>query len=353
MMDAMMDASRPRDERGFVLPTALVLLALLTMMSLTVYFGSLSTIRMSQAAQKTTQAYYYAETAANYMLWVLNADAELDSYANYPGNYLRNGAGQAPFAEPAPRGNLNPQTAGDFSELMAGLTNPGPVEIGDQAKPQATFDGTTGMVMYFDNTPIAARAVLWPDAKTNPPLFDKISTKLPRYIRIDIDAYGNLAPNLPKLPHADPPVIGQDIPQNGAIVWLTASIRDPYGNEADVQVIPLDPYGANAPTPIPAAAPYPQGQTATYPNGYQGPAYPSTANWCGMPATQANAQTLSQFAVACIAHDAYSAAANINFINTIAPPPNLGWLSPPRYQITIYALGYVDGKPMRLIRKTW
>jgi len=72
-------------ETGFVLPTSLILLALLTMLALTVYIGSLSSQKMSAAAQKTTQGYYYAETAANYMQWILKSDAEMDSYAGYPG----------------------------------------------------------------------------------------------------------------------------------------------------------------------------------------------------------------------------------------------------------------------------
>ena len=333
----MMQDVLNKTQRGFVLPTALMILALLTMLSLTVYFGSQSTQKMSAAAQQTTQAYYYAETAANYMLWVLQSDAELDSYAGYAGGvsgtFLRNGAGNAPFAEVPPRGQMNPYTSGDYQELLAGLSNPGPVEISDTANNGGSviFDGTTGQVMYFDNTPLSARAIVWPDAKINPPVFDNISVKLPRYIKIDIDVYGNVAPDFPTVPHQNPPVVGDDIPQNGAVAWLTASIRDPYGNERDTQILPLDAYGwAAAPTPISpyATTELAPGQTVTYPNGVTTSAYPGTT------ATGCSLLNPSLFAIAC---DAYS--------NT--------WIGPSRYQIAIYALGYVNGKPMRLVRKTF
>jgi|UPI000376CC15 hypothetical protein len=333
-------------ETGFVLPTSLIILALLTMLALTVYFGSLSSQKMSAAAQKTTQGYYYAETAANYMQWVLNADAEMDSYANYPGgtsgNYLRNGAGVAPFTEPPNRGGVISTVRGDFGELMANLANPGPVRIGDTDTVLAdTFGETTGAVMYFDNTPLAARAISWPDAQTTLPSFENISVKLPRYIKIDIDAYGNIAPTIPKLPHANPPVMGDDIPENGAIAWLTAGVADAYG-ERDIQLIPLDPYIydpynlALTPTPIPAAAPYPAGAATAYPNGSNVAAYPSTSPNCALAAP------LSAAAMMAVACDSYTAL-----------PADGGWIGPTRYRIVIYALGYVNGKPVRLVRKTW
>jgi len=334
-------------ETGFVLPTALILLALLTMLALTVYFGSLSSQKMSAAAQKTTQGYYYAETAANYMQWILKSDAEMDSYANFPGgvsgNYLRNGAGNAPFGEPIPliRGTFDASVRGDFGELMSRLADPGPVGIGDTATIAGNFNEISGAVMYFDNTPLAAREIIWPDAETTPPSFENISTKLPRYIKIDIDVYGNIAPTIPKLPHANPPVVGDDIPQNGAIAWLTAGVADVYG-ERDIQLIPLDPYIydpynlALTPTPIPSAAPYPAGAVTSYPNGANVAAYPSTSPNCALTAPLTAA---AMMAVAC---DSYTAL-----------PANGGWIGPSRYRIVIYALGYVNGKPVRLVRKTW
>jgi len=304
-------------ETGFVLPTSLILLALLTMLALTVYFGSLSSQKMSAAAQKTTQGYYYAETAANYMQWVLNSDAEMDSYANYPGgvsgNYLKIAAGNALFIEPCDKGSAQMLYKGDFSELMVNLSNPGPVAISDTA-----VNGTTGAVMYFDNTPFAGRAIRWPDAKTNPPIFENISVNLPRYIKIDIDAYGNITPTIPKLPHANPPVVGDDIPKNGAIAWLTAGVADATG-EFDVEIVPMDAY-TYAPTC--PAKPTPNPMTA------------AADLYCNLAPPTATA----------LACDTYTNAAGTDVY---------GWVGPARYRIVIYALGYVNGKPVRLVRKTW
>ncbi|MDQ6974980.1 MAG: PilX N-terminal domain-containing pilus assembly protein [Mariprofundaceae bacterium] len=347
-------------QAGFVLPTSLVLLALLTMLALSVYFGSLSTEKMSAAAQRTTQAYYYAETAANYMQWVLAEDAEMDSYANYSGgttgSYLRNGAGVAPFAEPS--GNFpavygNFSNVGDSTELSAYLFNPGPVVISDTAP-----NGVFGQVKYFDNSPLLGRAIKWPYAKTHLPVFEDIYTILPRYIVIEIDGYGNISPSIPKLPHGGgSPVVGNDIPKNGAIVWLTAGVNN-GGVERDIQIIPLDAYSctwgltstwtaadaklglcdSSLPNFPPNITGYPHVPTKPanvdyYPDGLSAsavplPPYPISTTVCNVG---------DPYILSAQACDAYS-----------------GWLitNTTNYKVVIYALGYVNGKPMRLVRKT-
>ncbi|MDQ6979246.1 MAG: hypothetical protein Q9M09_03595, partial [Mariprofundaceae bacterium] len=267
------------------------------------------------------QGYYYAETAANYMQWILKSDAELDSYASYPGGYLRQRSGltapYAPFGEPCDKGLTTMKNIGDFSELAANLSNPGPITISD------TGSGASGAVMYFDNSPLAnpppaGRAIKWPDAKAHPPSFENISARLPRYIKIDIDAYGNIAPTIPQLPHVNPPVVGEDIPQIGALAWLTAGVADDYG-EFDVEIVPMDAYTYNAGC---TAAPNPNPMTTV------------AGLVCGS----------APFKATDLACDTYTNAAGVTA---------LGWVGPARYRFVIYALGYVNGKPVRLVRKTW
>jgi len=207
-------------QKGFILVTALIMLSLLTLLSIGMYMSSRSAIQTSASAQRTTESYYYAETAINYMAWALRNDAALDSF-DFSGAPVNDPNAVDPTIFP-------PNSGGDWSELMANLTNPGPTTISD-----TTTSGISGQVMYFDNTPISQRAISWPNSATNPPVLNNISTKLARYIRLDINAAGVVTPSIPALPHATKPVIGNDIPNNGAIVWLTA------GNSAkDFQVFP-------------------------------------------------------------------------------------------------------------------
>lgn len=323
---------RQKYEAGFVLPTSLIMLALLSMMALGVYFGSLSSQKMSAAAQRTTQAYYYAETAANYMQWVLSENAEMDSYASYAGNSLRTASGNCPtgdanalFCEPLNFGPNTFEDIGDDAELRTFRVSPGPVGISDTMATALPSGQTYGsMVMYFDNSPIDARAIKWPDAETNPPTFEDISVKLPRYIKIDIDASGNIVPTIPAVPHADPPVVGDDIPKNGAVVWLTAGVIAGT-EERDTQIVPLDTYTFGGPNTAQAAGP-----TTTYPNGYSGSAYPAVLASCS--------STVPALASAC---SSYTGTGG-------------GWLTTDAdYRFVIYALGYVNGKAVRLVRKTW
>lgn len=178
-------------ERGFVLPTTLILLSLLTLMAVAMLFTGRSALQVSGTAETSTQGRYFAETAVNYMIWAMRNDAEFDA---------------ANPANPANSANV-----GDWSELTTNFTDPGPTSI----------SGVSGQVMYFDNTPIASRALAWPQSSTTPPTLYRISTNLPRYIRLDIGSAGVVMPSMPALPHAVVPVTGDDIPNNGAIVWLT------------------------------------------------------------------------------------------------------------------------------------
>jgi len=251
------------EKKGFVLVTALVLLMLLSMLASGVMFSGLVSVQTSQTARDSTMAFYYAETGMHYMAWALNNDAEFDSYA--PIVQRTSGV----FAEPALPASPAPSTIGDRSELFANLLNPGPTAISD-----TSGAGTSGQIMYLDNMPVANRALKWPlptDAGGNQilPVLSNISVSLPRYIKLEIDTNGIITPQIPALPHANPPVAGTDIPNNGAIIWITAgdTIED-----AEIYT-PLDPNNVNAScegdgncpcrtgAPSPPAAPYQPGQS--------------------------------------------------------------------------------------------
>jgi len=210
-----MRITHDKSERGFVLATALVVLSLLSLMAIAMYFTGRASIHVSSGAQHNTEGHYFAETAVNYMLWATRNDAEFDSF-----DY---GGGGPLFVIPT-----DDPSNGDWTELTANLTEPGPSTISDSGA------GVSGQVMYFDNTPLAEReargAIVWPlPISSGEPVYPtlyNISASLPRYIRLDIDSAGNVTPAIPALPHANPPGIGTDIPNNGAIVWLTTGNSD-------------------------------------------------------------------------------------------------------------------------------
>ena len=210
----MMHRNHDKSERGFVLATALIMLSLLSLMAIAMFFTGRASIHVSSGAQHSTEGHYFAETAVNYMIWAMRNDAEFDSF-----DY---GAG-ALFTEPAigsPAATANAVPVGDWTELMDNLSDPGPTAISD-----STAAGTSGQLMYYDNMPLNNRTLVWPlpisGGNTVYPTLYNISASLPRYIRLDIDVDGSVTPAIPALPHAATPVIGTDVPENGAIAWLT------------------------------------------------------------------------------------------------------------------------------------
>jgi len=285
------------------------MLGLLTLMSLAMYYSSRIATQTSSTAQSSTEAYYYAETAVHYMAWALANDAEFDNHT-YSGTYIA-----APFGEPVPPSNSS--TVGDRNELMGYLWDPGPTGVaGASASDTANTAYTAGQLMYFDNSPMANRHLCMQDAAIFPtcvdvtvdpasriePAINQISTKLPRYIRLDIAEDGSISPSIPSLPHQNPPVVGQDIPNNGAIVWLTAG--DVLNPNHDLEIYPLDPAA---------------GSLATVCVGGTLPSCPCNAGD-------------ASFATA-LACDKYSAGP---------------WLS--SYSLVAYAIGYVNGRPSHMLR---
>lgn len=313
---AMTPTNNKANERGFVLVTSLILLSLLTLMSLAMFYSNRSATQTSSGAQSSAEAYYYAETAVNYIAWALTNDAEFDNYKAYSGSYIAK-----PFGEPLVPVTTPVPPIGDYNELMAYLWHPGPTgAAGSKAVDTPASAYTDGQLMYFDNSPIASRflcmekAANFPNcvdvtidpAKRVEPSMYRISSKLPRYIKLDIAADGTITPSIPKLPHHAAPVVGGDIPKNGAIVWLTAA--DPNNLDHDIEIFPLDPDPAN---------PY----GGTLPSACTGSTLPNC------PCDQAAG----------------------NFSTAQACDANSGlWL--PTYSIVAYAIGYVDGKPSHILR---
>jgi len=301
------------DERGFVLVTSLILLSLLTLFSVAMYFTGRSAVQTSGTAQQSTEAYYYAETAIQYVAWALKNDAEFDSFEYGTGTAL---FPEAPYTNPG---------WGDRKELRGYMWHPGPTGVaGASAVDTLSTTYTAGQVLYFDNSPLGDRYICLEDAATFSncidvtlapsarfePVMYNISTKLPRYLKLEISAAGVVTPSIPALPHADPPVVGVDIPVNGAVAWITAagSFDNPAGSSVnhDLEIFPLDVAGVYG---------------GTAPSACAGGTLPS----CPCDAADADYST----AQACDANTG-------------------SWLT--SFGITVYAIGYVNGKPTHMVR---
>lgn len=326
-------------ERGFVLITSLIMLSILTLLSLAMFFASRTSTQVSSSAQSSTEAYYYAETAINYISWALANDAEFDQFP-YTGTYIH-GAFTPP---PTP---ASASSVGDLSEWGGYMWNPGPyVNNSDSG------DGVSGQVMYFDNSPMDSRYICFEDAtifsncvdvnEADPanrvsPTMHQIHVNLPRYIKLEIAVDGTITPSIPQLPHraatsvADR--IGEDIPNNGAIVWITAG--DASNPDRDIEIFPLDPgsvYAAGVPSIRPSEC-----------LGGTMPASGTTLNAthcpCDYDGTHGGTPINTATDVACEVHalgDATSVAAMGNWVSS--------------YSIVAYAIGYVNGKAKHLIR---
>ncbi|RLL51015.1 hypothetical protein D8Y20_10435 [Mariprofundus sp. EBB-1] len=306
-------------ESGFVLVTSLIMLSLLTLMSVGMYFASKSGIQTSASAQTSTEAYYYAESAINYMAWAIANDAEFDNHT-YAGTYVA-----APFGEPLVPTNAS--AIGDYLELRNYTWDPGPTGVaGSSAVDTDATVYTAGQVMYFDNSPMGSRYLCMEsylnfpncldvtlsegDANRVQPSMYRISAKLPRYIKLDIATDGVITASIPPLPHAAVPVVGNDIPLNGAIVWITAV--DAVNPAIDVEIYPLDPgnfYGGTAATACVG------GTLPDCPCTAPAPSDANYATYMGAWACDANSRT---------------------------------WIT--NYGIVAYAIGYVNGRASHLIR---
>ncbi|MDQ6987068.1 MAG: hypothetical protein Q9M25_04640, partial [Mariprofundaceae bacterium] len=266
---------------------------------------------ISSTAQHSTEGHYYAETAVNYMIWAFNNDAEFDSYDYGSGALLGS-------SEPTSAGNAS--SVGDKEELNQKVWDPGPTVMRDASA------NLTGQVMYFDNTPltkppITNRAICTgsfdpvatsaahyfsscvnlqdtPGNRYAPSLY-QISTRLPRYIVLEIDSSGVITPSIPVLPHPTPPIVSPlanaSVPKNGAIVWLTTGNSrmdfevDPSLGTCNAGARPPDAMGCDA--------------------------HPPTANPDGW----------------------------LRSVGTLSGKED-------QYGVVVYAIGYVNGRPSSIIR---
>jgi len=250
-------------EQGFVLATSLVMLVLLTMLSIATYYGTIISQQTSASAQESTQSFYYAETGLNYVAWALKNDAEFDGYT-YPGR------GVLPY-EPIDRQDryanviLKAAVVGDRREWEANKGNPSNRQFIQTSFTTGPVQNIYGQLGYFDNRPLNQRPVgliqVAAGGVTNvyttvfgvheiansrvSPTFHDIYTQLSGYIRLDIDAYGQITPSFSPYgqhgnnTHTCNGQLVADVPCNGAVVWLTAG--DPY---TDRVLYPIDPYEA-------------------------------------------------------------------------------------------------------------
>jgi len=177
-----------RRSSGFVMLTVMILLALLSLLSVSQLYRAITNQQESGASVMSMRATYYAETAISYIEWSWANDADFDASLN---------AGED-------------QTIGDREEWLTQVTSPGNIK-------------------YWDNSILnSTRAVCWPTSLCggSPDMY-RISANLPRYIILDIDQNsGAITPSISSAVHSIVPVIGTDIPNNGAVVWLTAGDED-------------------------------------------------------------------------------------------------------------------------------
>ena len=194
-----MQVNRER-EQGFILISSLIIMGLMLVLSIGLWYRSAINQQVSASGQKSTQAFYYAESAINYVAWALASgnDAELDGSDTKDG-----GTDLMP-------GATNANTVGDWTELVGDTFRPGPTTLG----------GTDGQLAYFDNRPTANRNGFVFDssdpAALNPDLSAMItSSQMPSHLVLNIDTSGNIT--LPS-----PSYSTTSIPTNGAVAWLTA-----------------------------------------------------------------------------------------------------------------------------------
>ncbi len=323
---------RQSDEKGFILATSLVMMLLMTMLTAAVFISVDATQKSSISAESSAEAFYYAETAVEYMKWSLDNDADFDSYT-YPSAVKTSGADVYTFAEPDVRGSAtgdpytylpNPKAVGDYTEWRANRFNPS----GDNTvkKIDGTYVQNTGgldvygQLMYYDNSPLADRMIsyqnddIYSNGEAELPELFEIHENLPRYIMLTIGNDGTITPSMPPVNDTAPwhnNVEGTDYPTNGALVWLTGGNRtddyeiDPVDNYyaplVDVNVNPVnwDPYAA----------------------------------YIGRLACDLNeglGKDLQDESAACLTSGT--------------------WVDDADYGLVIYALGYVRGKPQRLVR---
>jgi len=203
--------------------------------------------------------------------------------------------------------------------------------------------------MYFDNTPCNVREICFGDASVfsncidltlTPalrvePVMNNISASLPRYVVLEISDAGVVTVSIPALPHPSTPVVGTDVPNNGAIVWITGATEDlragtVAGNaDRDIEIYPTDPKANSNHSGVDPVASCSTANLASAGCPWDGTTFATLGDWyaCDMHAKASTAPTVN---------GAYGAAGMGEWIAS--------------YNIAAYAIGYVNGKPTHLLR---
>lgn len=165
-------------EKGFVLVTALVILAILTIMMTGLYYRAHANQKTSVSDEHSTQAFYLAEAGLNYIAWALYHDPN-DSWAN---NDL----------------SLDGDSTPDNNEIY---TNP------DQ--------GANHTLGYFDIT----NAINFDPA--NPKGINLAALAMPPHVALDITTDAKNNPHIVEKAWNN----GASKPKgNGAVVWLVPAV---------------------------------------------------------------------------------------------------------------------------------
>jgi len=365
---------RQSNEKGFILATSLVMMLLMTMLTAAVFISVDASQKSSMSAESSAEAYYYAETATNYMQWSLYNNVEFDSYT-YPQIVREDIVDTDPcvvagiaapcaykFGEPSPRGYdpanphpvtgllsndpyvylPTPEASGDYDEWRANRFNPSGNDTFSFTVAGAPVN-IEGQLMYYDNSPLANRKVwyrsedmysnatadAYSTADAGQPELYGVYRYLPRYIMLSIDDYGQITPSMPPVNTAlpwhgtDTGDLEADIkadkgvyyPKNGAIVWLTGGNRTD-----DYEIAPMDVYAAPAYNN--------RVNPGVWDSDLASPAYGGLP--CTLTTTPAAPGDMQNDSAACLTSGT--------------------WVDDVDYGLVIYAIGYVRGKPQRLVR---
>jgi len=355
-------------EQGFILATSLVMLVLLTMLSIATYYGTIISQQTSASAQESTQSFYYAETGLNYVAWALKNDAEFDAYPY-------NTATKEPILRKDPYGNviLNSIVVGDRREWEANKGNPSNHQMIHTTFTTGAPKDIYGQLGYFDNRSLNQRPVgliqITAGGVTNvyttafgvyydsvkksrvSPVFHDIYAQLSGYIRLDIKLDGTITPSFSPYGKHEKMSNGKlmaDVPDKGAIVWLTAG--DPY---SDFQLSPVDTFAApmldKYSSPLASTSLHINGSTAWASNPLNPDVWGRTVN-----VNQTLTPTSYYMALACDVYtytNANIACEQAMDVATGKPIVGIGqWLTKKQYGLVVYAIGYSGGKARKMIR---
>jgi len=178
-------------ERGIALITTLVLIMILTLVSTGLYYRGIANQKSSLSDLQSTQSYYLAESALNYMVWALYSDTGNSSNSN---SVDLDGDGKA-----------------DRLELLNNVTQ----------------SGNADLLPYMDTRALANRNYLFATGGNNSVNLSTLAANLPTHLRLDLttdDSTNNVAFTVSTsgTPAGD-----------GVVVWLTPATTDANADDSD------------------------------------------------------------------------------------------------------------------------